>query len=67
MLFFLRAAYELLVRTSRKFGGIILRGGRQVFRNERGRGGRTRVMFTQTRGRGDRDERKSTPGKNNVR
>ena len=57
-------AYELLVRTARKFGGIILRVERQNFRNERGRGGRTSMMFTQTGGRGGRGERNSTPGSN---
>ena len=39
-------AYELLVHTSRQFGGRIIRRGRRSFR----RGGRTSVMFTQTRG-----------------
>ena len=51
----IKGAYELLVRTSRQFGGSILRGGRRNFRNERGSGGRTSVMFTQKRG--DRGER----------
>ena len=50
------------MRTSRKFGGIILRGGRQSFRNERRHGGITSVIFTQTRG--DLGERQSTSGRN---
>ena len=58
----INGAYELLVRTSRQFGGSILRGGRRNFRNERGCGDRSGVIFTQTRG--DRGERKSTSGIN---
>ena len=46
----INGAYELLVRTSRQFGGSILRGGRRYFRNEHGHGDRTSVMFMQTRG-----------------
>ena len=57
-------AYELLVRTARQFGRIILRVERQSFINECGRGGRTSMMFTQTGVRGDRGERNSTPGSN---
>ena len=57
-------SYELLLGTSRKFGGSILRGGIRNFRNELGSGGRTSVMFTQTRGRGERGLLISTPGSN---
>ena len=42
--------YGLLLGTSRQIGGIILKGGRQFFRNKRGHGSRTSVMFTQKRG-----------------
>ena len=42
----INGAYELLVHTSRQFCGRIIRRGRRSFR----RGGRTSVMFTQTRG-----------------
>ena len=48
--------------TSRQFGGRILRGRRLNCRNECGRGGRTSVMFTQTRC--DRGEQNSTSGSN---
>ena len=58
----INGAYELSVRTSSQFGGRIIRGGRRNFRNERGNGGRTIVMFTQTIG--DRGEYESTPGIN---
>ena len=58
----INGAYELLVRTSRQFGGIILRGGRRFFRNERGHGVRTSVVFTQERG--NQGERKYTSGNN---
>ena len=57
-------AYELLVRTSRKFGGSIMKGGIHNFRSECGRGIRTSVMFIQERGRGDQGGRISTPGGN---
>ena len=40
-------AYKLFVRTSRKFGGSILRVRRRKFRSECRRGGRISVMFTQ--------------------
>ena len=58
----INAAYELLVRTLRQFGVIILRGGGIHFRNECGNGGRTSVMFTQTRS--NRGEHKYTLGIN---
>ena len=58
----INGAYELLVRTSRQFGGSILRGGIRVFRNERGHGVRTSVVFTQERG--NQGERKYTSGNN---
>ena len=58
----INGAYELLVLASRQFGGIILRGGRRNFRNELGHGGRTSVVFTQTRGK--RGERNYTSGSN---
>ena len=45
----INGAYEILVRISRQFSESILGGGRRNFRNERGRGGRTSVMFTQTK------------------
>ena len=48
--YMVNGACDLLVRTSRKFGGIILRVGRQNFRSERRRGGRTSIIFTQARG-----------------
>ena len=57
-------AFELLARTSRHFGGSILRGGRRNFRNEHGCGGRTSVVFTKTRGRGDQGGHSSTSGSN---
>ena len=52
------------MRDSRQFCVSILKRGRKTFRSEHGRGGRTNVMFTQTRIRGDQAERKSTPGIN---
>ena len=55
---------KLLLRTSRDFSGSILRGGRLNFRNEYEHGGITRVIFTQTRRRGDRGERRPEPGSN---
>ena len=48
--------------TSRNVGGSILRGGRQNFRNEPQSGGRTSIMFAQTRGKGNQGERISTSG-----
>lgn len=45
----INGAYELLLFTSSQLVVSILSGGRQHFRNERGCGGRTSVMFTQTR------------------
>ena len=57
----INGAYEVLLRTSRQFGGIILRGGRRSFINECGRGGRTSVMFTQTGG--NQCESKSKSGR----
>ena len=53
---------ELLVHPPRQFFGIILKGERHNIINERVHGGRTSVMFTQTRG--ERGERKSTSGRN---
>ena len=41
----INGAYELLVRTSRQFGGSLLKGGRRNFRNECVHGGITSVMF----------------------
>ena len=58
----MNGAYELFVRTSRQFDGSILRGGSQNFGNRCGHGGRTSVMFTQTRC--DRGEQNSTSGSN---
>ena len=58
----IKGAHELLVLASRQCGGSILREGRRKFINERGNGGRTIVMFTQTIG--DRGEYESTPGIN---
>ena len=55
------------MQTSRHFGGSILRGGRRNIRNERRRGDITIVLFTQTRGRGDRGEHNSTPGRNSFK
>ena len=57
-------AYELLVRTSRQFGGRIIRGGRKTTRSEHRRGGKIRIICTQARGRGDQDGNSSTPGSN---
>ena len=51
-----------MVRTSRYFGGSVLRGGRRNLRSERGRGGRNSVMFTQARGRGYQGGNSSIPG-----
>ena len=62
----INGAYELLLHTSRQFYGIMLRGGRRNFINEGVCGGRTRVMFTQTRGRGNRCKFNSTPGRNSY-
>ena len=44
-----KGAYELLVRTSRHFGGIILKGGRRNYKSERRCGGITSIMFMQSR------------------
>ena len=52
------------MRTSSKFGGSILRGARQNFRIEHGRGGRTSIVFSQKRRGGKLGERSSTPGIN---
>ena len=58
----INGSYELFVRTSRKFGGSIIREGRRNFRNESRHGGRTSVIFIQTRG--DQGEHKYTSGRN---
>ena len=60
----INGACELLMCTSRQFGGIILRGGSRSVRNERGCGGRTRVVPAQIRVRGDQGERILTLGCN---
>ena len=60
----INGAYEVLLRTSRQFGGIILRGRRSNFTNERRHGGRKSGMFTQTKGRYKRGECESTPRRN---
>ena len=52
------------MRTSRQFGGSILKGGRQKFRSDCGCGGRTSIMFTQTGGRRNWGGHRSTPGRN---
>ena len=54
----INGACEVLVRASRMFGGSILRQRRQNFKRERGRGGITSVMFTQTIIIGNQGERK---------
>ena len=56
--------YELLVRTSRQLGGIIIRRGRHSFRTGWSRGVRTTVIFTKSRGKGNRGGRRRTPGRN---
>ena len=57
-------AYELLLRTLRHLGVSIIKVGRRNFRNEHGCGGRTSVVFTKTRGRGDQGGHSSTSGSN---
>ena len=57
-------AYELLMSNSSQFDGNIPREGRKMFRSERIRGGRTRIMFIQARITGDKGGHSSTPVSN---
>ena len=52
---------NFFVRTSRQFCGIIIRRGEKKVRSERGRGGRTRVIFKKARGRDNQGGHISTP------
>ena len=58
--------YKLFVRASRHFGGSVLRGEIRSFRNERGSGGKTIIMFTKTREKGYLCVCRSTPGSNSL-